>query len=54
MGKVELRRFHEYAKLALNWDELEGELQSLLLSYGLTVEDVDVFDYEDVEVTIDE
>ena len=53
-AKIELRRFHEYAKLALNWDELEGELQSLLLSYGLTVEDVDVFDYEDVEVTIDE
>lgn len=53
-AKIELRRFHEYAKLALNWGELEGELQSLLLSYGLTVEDVDVFDYEDVEVTVDE
>ena len=53
-AKIELRRFHEYAKLALNWDELESELNSVLLSYGLTVEDVDVFDYEDVEVTIDE
>lgn len=53
-AKIELRRFHEYAKLALNWDELEPELTSMLRSYGLCIEDVDVYDYEDMEVEIDE
>ena len=48
-AKIELRRFHEYAKLALNWDELENELTDLLIQYGLTIEDVDVFDYEEME-----
>jgi len=53
-AKIELRRFHEYARLALNWDDLELELQSHLAMYGLSVEDVDVYDYEDMEVTVDE
>lgn len=53
-AKIELRRFHEYARLALNWVDLELELQSQLAVYGLTVEDVDVYDYEDMEVTVDE
>ena len=53
-AKIELRRFHEYARLALNWADLELELQSQLAMYGLTVEDVDVYDYEDMEVTVDE
>lgn len=53
-AKIELRRFHEYARLALNWAELEVELNDHLGSYGLTIDDVDVFDYEDMEVIIDE
>ena len=53
-AKIELRRFHEYARLALNWADLELELQSQLAMYGLTVEDVDVYDYEDMEVMVDE
>lgn len=53
-AKIELRRFHEYARLALNWPDLENELQEQLAIYGLSVEDVDVYDYEDVEVTVDE
>lgn len=53
-AKIELRRFHEYARLALNWADLELELQSQLAMYGLTVEDVNVYDYEDMEVTVDE
>ena len=53
-AKIELRRFHEYARLALNWADLELELQSQLALYGLAVEDVDVYDYEDMEVTVDE
>ena len=53
-AKIELRRFHEYARLAINRIELENELQNLLDSYGLTIDDVDVYDYEDMEVTVDE
>jgi hypothetical protein len=53
-AKIELRRFHEYAKLALNWNDLELELQSLLTQYDLCLDDVDVYDYEDMEVVIDE
>lgn len=53
-AKIELRRFHEYARLALNWEELEVELNDHLGAYGLTVEDVDVYDYEEMEEMIDE
>jgi len=51
---IELRRFHEYAKLALNWQELQGQLSDMLNNYGLTVEDIDVFDYEEMEDYQDE
>ncbi len=51
---IELRRFLEYAKLALNWDELKDELDDLLSRYGLSIDDVDVYDYEEMEVIIDE
>lgn len=53
-AKIELRRFLEYGRLALNWAELESELQSQLMTYGLSVEDIDVYDYDDMEVIIDE
>lgn len=53
-AKIELRRFHEYARLALNWEKLEVELNDHLGSYGLTIEDVDVYDYEEMEGMIDE
>ena len=53
-AKIELRRFHEYARLALNWEELEVELNDHLGAYGLTIEDVDVYDYEEMEDVIDE
>lgn len=53
-AKIELRRFHEYARLALNWEELEVELNDHLGTYGLTIEDVDVYDYEEMEGTLDE
>lgn len=53
-AKIELRRFHEYARLALNWEQLEIELNDHLGSYGLTIEDVDVYDYEEMEDMIDE
>ncbi len=53
-ARIELRRFLEYAKLALNWSELEEELNDNLSRYSLSIEDVDVYDYEDMEVTLDE
>lgn len=46
---IELRRFHEYAKLALNWDDLQDQLEDMLIQYELTIEDIDVFDYEEME-----
>ena len=54
LAKIEFRRFHEYAKLSLNWDELAPELENYLGDYGLAVEDVDVYDYEDMEEGLDE
>lgn len=53
-AKIELRRFLEYARLALNWDELEADLDALLVQYGLSQEDVDVYDYEEMEGLEDE
>lgn len=53
-AKIELRRFLEYAKLALNWDETEIQLSALCDRYGLTMEDIDVYDYEDMEEPLDE
>ena len=53
-AKIELRRFHEYARLALNCEALQGELDNHLSTYGLGIEDVNVYDYEDMEVPIDE
>lgn len=53
-AKIEFRRFHEYARLALNWNKLEQELNDHLSAYDLCVEDVDVYDYEEMEEIIDE
>lgn len=53
-AKIELRRFHEYAKLSLNHEEKESELEDMLIQYGLSIEDVDVYDYEEMEDEIDE
>lgn len=54
-AKIEFRRFHEYACLAQNWNSsLENELHSYLSEYNLAIEDVDVFDYDDMEDTTDE
>lgn len=53
-AKIELRRFREYGRLALNWDDLVRDLDAHLASYDLTEEDIDVYDYDDMEVSIDE
>lgn len=38
--EIELRRFYEYSRLALNKEELEKQLNDLLFEYGLTLESV--------------
>lgn len=53
-AKIELRRFHEYARLSSNWDELRPEFERYLREYGLEISDVDVYDYEDMEDGLDE
>lgn len=51
---IELRRYHEYAKLALNWEELQDQLDDMLIEYNLQIEDIDVYDYEEMEDLGDE
>lgn len=51
---IELRRFYEYAKLALNYDDLNNQLNDILNDYGLSIEDIDVYDYDEMEEFGDE
>lgn len=53
-AKIELRRFLEYAKLSQNYNELVSRLDELLTQYDLTIEDIDVYDYEELEDELDE
>lgn len=53
-AKIELRRFREYAKLARNCEELEEQLLDYLSMFDLTFDDVDCFDYEEMEEALDE
>ena len=46
-AKIELRRFNEYAKLALNKKELDTILEGQLTDYNLSIEDINVFEYEE-------
>lgn len=51
---IELRRFHEYAKLALNVCENLDELESLMIQYDCTMEEIDIYDYDGMEAELDE
>lgn len=51
---IELRRFLEYAKLSLDWEKLQDELDDMLIQYGLIIDDIDVYDFEDMGVEEDE
>ncbi len=53
-AKIELRRFREYGRLAINSEELHNQLLDLLQQYGLEEDDIDVYDYEGMEDGIDE
>lgn len=49
---IELRRFYEYARLALNSDSCLRELEDYMLQYGIGYEEFD--NVEDVEEELDE
>ena len=53
-ASIELRRFLEYAKLSINWKELEIKLDEMLVEYGLTIDDINVYDYDEMEAYEDE
>ena len=40
IAEIELRRFYEYAKLSIDKEKLLTKLDSLLIEYGLTYEDI--------------
>ena len=52
-AQIELRRFYEYARLAINKEELLVELNKQLVYYGLTMEDVQFFG-DEMEAELDD
>jgi superfamily II DNA or RNA helicase len=48
MAEIEFRRFHEYAKLAINKDELCMQLNDLCNEYGLILEEF-VTKFDDIK-----
>ena len=53
MAQIELRRYLEYAHLALNKDSLLSQLDELLNHYSLTMDNISMFD-EEMEEPLDE
>lgn len=52
---IEFRRFYEYGHLALNWtDDLEHQLEGYLTEYGINRDDVEAYNYDDMEEELDE
>lgn len=41
IAKIELRRYYEYAKLAINFEEIKSKLIEKLEEYDLTISDID-------------
>ena len=54
MAQIELRRYYEYARLALNKEDLEKKLKEQLEYYGLSLEDIAMVDDEYNEEALDE
>lgn len=53
-AKIEFRRINEYAKLAINGEKQLKDLNALLSKYGLTEDDVNVYDFDNMEAQLDE
>jgi superfamily II DNA or RNA helicase len=45
IAKIELRRFNEYSRLALNFEKLKHSLNELMLNYEIDYSEID---YEDI------
>ena len=54
MAVIELRRYYEYARLALNHNELLAQLDTLLNDYNLTLDDVMFYTEINTEVDLDD
>ena len=54
MAVIELRRYYEYARLALNHEELLAQLDTLLSDYNLTLDDVMFYTEINTEVDLDD
>jgi superfamily II DNA or RNA helicase len=54
MAVIELRRYYEYARLALNKKECLDELCTLLNNYNLTLDDVMFYTEINTEVELDD
>ena len=54
MAIIELRRFYEYAKLALNKNEQLLELDKLLQEYSLQLDDVMFYTEINTEADLDD
>ena len=54
MAVIELRRYYEYARLALNHDGLRAQLDALLIEYNLTLDDVMFYTEINTEVDLDD
>ena len=53
-ASIEFRRYFEYARLALNYEDLQQDLDNKMAFYGLDFEDISSFEYEDMEDNGDE
>lgn len=54
MAIIELRRYYEYAKLAINKTKLLADLDSLLKTYGIQKEEIMLYTELDTEVELDD
>ena len=54
MAVIELRRYYEYAKLAINKTKLLADLDSLLKTYGIQKEEIMLYTELDTEVELDD
>jgi len=54
MAKIELRRYLEYARLAINSEENLIKLQNIANDYGLSIDELKMFENENTEEETDE
>lgn len=54
LALIELRRYYEYAKLAINKEDVLDKLNNLLNEYNLKIDDIQLYTEIDVEDDLDE